>query len=366
MNNLTFFILLIFFLPALTHTSSVPFIPSSSPLFTYQGRFLQGANSTMLFDWSASSVQFLIANTSSFSLVFGDTSPSNWYTLILDDRPFAQTPSPASLRYSWEISGLLPSRAYRATFFKRTEAANNRQPSVFYGLSVPHSAVLRPLPDPPLSGRKLLFFGDSLTAGYGVLGNASSDCSQAESALEDNWYDYSSLLARIFSAEYQVVAISGRGVVRNYGDPSTQSSCPNCPMPHYFNKTCLTSDLGVPYDFPAFVPHAIVCNLGTNDFSTLPHPTAQEFIQGYLGLLQSFRKAYPAAVIFLACGPEIDQPCCGYVQSVAAGFPGTVYIDLQDILSEEDQACGHPNVHGQQLMAYHSAPIIAHIMHWDH
>ena len=135
-------------------------------------------------------------------------------------------------------------------------------------------------------------------------------------------------------------------------------------MPFYFNRTLATSDMGIPYDFAQFVPDAIVCNLGTNDFSTQPNPSKKQFEEGYLGLINQFRSTYPSSIIFLVCGPLIGNPCCSNVESVAQSVAGAVYIDMQDILSADQIACGHPNVSGQQLMADVVAPYIATVMNW--
>lgn len=135
-------------------------------------------------------------------------------------------------------------------------------------------------------------------------------------------------------------------------------------MPYYFNKTIATSeDAGVPYAFSEFVPDAIVCNLGTNDYSTEPAPSQQQFTQGYLALIAQFRAAYPQSVIFLVCGPILGQPC-SYVQQVVQATSNAVYIDMQGLLTDEVTCCGHPNAAAQAIMAKTAAPIIANRMDW--
>lgn len=166
------------------------------------------------------------------------------------------------------------------------------------------------------------------------------------------------------TADYQVVAWSGKGVVRNFGDPNTTSSCPeNCPMPAFFNRT-LAWDSKLIYDFSLFVPSAIVTNLGTNDFSTTPNPSNAEFVSGYLQLIDQYRAAYGDKVpIFLMCGPLIGNPCCEYVQQVVKLATNTFYIPVPP-LEPIDIACGHPSKRGHEVMFSDAYSVIASVMNW--
>jgi lysophospholipase L1-like esterase len=337
---------------------------ANNPNFYFQGRFLPDSDSqTVAFDWSSSSVSFGIANTSSVALLLSDPG-QNWFKIFVDGNHLLDFPSG-----DYSQSGLVipfpwsPTQQYQVLLFKRTEAFDSSDATVFYGIQADTGAVLH-LPA-AMPRRRLLFFGDSLTAGYAVLGNASSDCSQSMTTLEDSYYDYSNDVALNLGAALQVVAISGHGVVRNYGDPSPTSSCPNCPMPFYFNRTIATSTAGIPYAYANFVPDAIVSNLGTNDFSTPPNPSQEEFVNGYLALVAQFRAAYPLAPLFLVCGPAIADPCCTYVQEVVQKTPNAFYISMVNLLPDPSLwSCGHPTVKGQQIMAAVAAPFIAQTLGW--
>ena len=120
------------------------------------------------------------------------------------------------------------------------------------------------------------------------------------------------------------------------------------------------------YPFEEFKPNAVICNLGTNDYSTEPSPPQHVFEQGYRGLIKQIREAYGESVpLFLVCGPMITGECCTYVQNIVNMEPNTYYINLQNILETQEIGCdGHPNVQGHQKMAYLSLPIIQNVLGW--
>jgi len=74
--------------------------------------------------------------------------------------------------------------------------------------------------------------------------------------------------------EYHVIAWSGTGVVRNYGEPTQRSKDT---MLDYYMGT-LASSATYKWDFTKFVPDLVTINLGTNDYSTKPWPETTEYV----------------------------------------------------------------------------------------
>ena len=143
--------------------------------------------------------------------------------------------------------------------------------------------------------RLIEFIGDSLTVGY----MASKDGKSAtawSTTTEDVTKTYCPQIAQAFDAEYQVVAISGRGVVRNNGGDA------NVLFPDIYRELDTYNNPGVAYDF-AQQPDVIVINLGTNDESDankdLP---AEEFRQGLYNFLKEVRQYNPEAQILYTYG----------------------------------------------------------------
>jgi len=141
----------------------------------------------------------------------------------------------------------------------RLDAVSENQSGkiIFGGFALP--ATGKALKVPPRR-HQIEFIGDSHTVGYGNT-SETRDCTQELVwATTDNLQAYGPKVAAHFDADYQVNAISGRGIVRNYGgfiaDP--------LPVAYPF----VTFDHSTPYANAKWKPEIIVIALGTNDFST--------------------------------------------------------------------------------------------------
>jgi lysophospholipase L1-like esterase len=132
--------------------------------------------------------------------------------------------------------------------------------------------------------RQIEFIGDSHTVGYA---NTTSvrDCSdEAVWETTDTGAGIAGVLARRYDADYQVNAISGRGVVRNYGGMARDT------LPQAYPFTLF--DKQVWYADAAWRPQVIVVALGTNDFST--ELTSDERWKSREALTNDYEIAYAA------------------------------------------------------------------------
>lgn len=143
--------------------------------------------------------------------------------------------------------------------------------------------------------RLIEFIGDSLTVGY-VAAKDGKTASAWSTTTEDVTKTYCPQIAQTFDAEYQVAAISGRGVVRNNGGDG------NVVFPDIYRELDLFNNPGVSYDFEK-QPDVIVINLGTNDESDankeLP---AAEFRRGLYNFLKEVRQYHPDTQILYTYG----------------------------------------------------------------
>jgi len=129
---------------------------------------------------------------------------------------------------------------------------------------------------------------------------------------------YEGLVSRHNNWQYSVVAWSGRGMVRNYGDKNITSAQP---LPYYYpfsvatqgtvcfpntgGQSSLQSEIlnscsGTLWNFTSWVPDIVFINLGTNDYSTQPQPPRDVFVSG------PFLAFTPA----LAFPSSSNPPCC--------------------------------------------------------
>lgn len=151
----------------------------------------------------------------------------------------------------------------------------------FVGL-VPTGGALVPT---PARDRRLLVIGDSLTAGYGIEG---ADPCDFAGATETSYDAYAAVAARALGADVHVIAYSGKGVLQNYGGDTSE------PMPELWSRT-ITNDPASVWDHAAYTPHAVVVNLGTNDFSAPLDEGA--FVDAYAAFLGAIRAVHPDAPI---------------------------------------------------------------------
>ena len=143
------------------------------------------------------------------------------------------------------------------------------------------------------SGPRILFIGDSITAGFGTIGpDETCPYSIETSSARDA---YALMVADELGAEAHLVAISGRGAVYNWADN---------PEPHMLGHFDLAlPDTLEPWDHSRWTPDAVVVALGTNDFSTIDPGTA--FAGNYATLLNRIATEYPDAEVFAMTGPML-------------------------------------------------------------
>jgi len=324
--------------------------------------FLTSDGTGVQFDWSGVTFTYTFTGTS-ISMQLVDNG--NYYSVRIDGT-VQPTPVHADNRANQTYSlatGLDSTKSHTITVLKRTEPFNGPI-AVFKGFSV-NNGPLVVKPNPPKTGRRLEFWGDSITCGYGDLGT-SYDC-HFSADTEDETVAYGPVTGRSLNADVSVVAWSGKGVVRNYGD--TNPTSPD-PMPIYLPSNT-GNNLNNKYNW-SWIPSAVVINLGTNDYSTNPTPSYAQFSGGYVNMTNLVRTNYGKTVpIFTVCGPLIGDPCCANIKNITAtlnsqGDPNVHYVDMQNILSfPADYGCDyHPAVSGQQKMANVLIPVLKSVLGW--
>ncbi len=155
---------------------------------------------------------------------------------------------------AYEMEGLGKGR-HEIDIFVATESQD--APNTFGGFAIP--AREKALTVPPRR-RQIEFIGDSHTVGYGDL-STRHECPDGQVwSKTDDTAAFGPLTARHYDADYQINAISGRGIVRNY------NGFPADTLPEAYPY--ILFDKKQTYDDAAWKPQVLVIALGTNDFST--------------------------------------------------------------------------------------------------
>ncbi|KAM9969404.1 hypothetical protein ACTFIR_001239 [Dictyostelium discoideum] len=326
----------------------------------YSGRFdtTQSADNYYGFSWSGCQISLSITGTTTIKPIL-DSVGDNWFDVIVNNAILTPFNVSSVAHQEYDIIGstnLDPTQTYSIVLSKRTEASFGEVR--FYGFSVDSTGKTVPQQKPT---RKIEFIGDSITCGYGDLGTAPCNF---EAITEDNYDTYASITARELECEMFLEAWSGRGVVRNYGSPTPTSTSGTVPDLYPYT---IPTDPSIEWDFDQYIPDAVVINLGTNDYSTQPVPSQEQFQNGYIEFIKTIKSNYAQAEpeIFLICGPMIGNPCCEYVANVST-LVGATFIDAQNILTEPtDFGCnGHPSINGHMKLGAVISPIIQKVMAW--
>ena len=181
-----------------------------------------------------------------------------------------------------------------------------------------------PLAAPRAAARRIEFVGDSHTVGYGNT-STSRDCTEAQVwETTDTSQGIAGRLAKRYGADTRVNAISGRGIVRNYGG----FAAPTVPQAYPY----ALFDGTTPADDANWHPQVIVIALGTNDFSTALKPDERwadraalhtDYEARYVAFVQGLRRRDPGAFFVLWATDLADGEIVREVQQVATKLRGT-------------------------------------------
>lgn len=235
----------------------------------------------------------------------------------------------------------------------------NFGPLTFLGLRLDESATLGPPPAAP--ARRLEFIGDSLSNAYGVEG-PGKQCA-ALRFYENACLSWARLCAEALGAEAQVLAYSGYGLVRNYGAAAERSEDP---LPRYYPRTVLAEPDGL-WPREAFKPDLSVVFLGTNDYSTAPHPSDEAFENAYRVFLDEIRRDRAGLKILLAYVDDGSR-LAARVQAVAKSqqMVGR-WVELLPLsrVREEEFGCDwHPKMEAQRRWAREAEIKIRNVLGW--
>ena len=198
--------------------------------------------------WPATGITFSFTGTSA-SVPITDISGTNAIAVIVD----GVTTSIDNVDGTSISTGTLTKGVHTVEIRKKSEA-------LFGSISIG---------DPTTSGtfcaatqptKRIEIIGDSISVGYGVTG--TYPCVNT-AALEDATLTYGALTAQNLSADYSIVAWSGKGILRNYVTASGDDGQPVVPELWTRYEADGADDS---YDFSSAPVDIVVVNLGTNDF----------------------------------------------------------------------------------------------------
>jgi lysophospholipase L1-like esterase len=320
------------------------------------GRFVDETGGGKRAAWSGAFVEARFTGTK-ITLRLKD-SGANRFAVTLDGKTTRLTPQ-ANVESYVLGDGLGPGE-HVVQVMKDTEATVSE--TVILGLDVTGGALL-PIAVPP---RRIEVIGDSISAGYGVLG-LGPNCNF--SADTESFHEtYAAVLGRKYGADVMGIAWSGIGLYRNYGGATTNT------MPTRYPRA-LPASTASTWSFASYVPDVVLLNLGTNDF-TGGSPPQQAFETAYETFVGTIRKNYPKAfVLAITGGPMLTGTDSTneqtWVKNVITKLKtagdtrlGTIVLPVQTG-SHGGIGCDyHPSVGEQAFMADEIAKVLGPALGW--
>jgi len=195
--------------------------------------------------------------------------------------------------------------------------------------------------------RSIEFIGDSAVVGYGIR-SPKRECGEEEVfSFTDTQITYAALTAKAFNADYQINALSGFGIVRNYNGAFAGNTFLSF-YPYTLN------DKGALYQ-SNWSPNIIVIGLGGNDFATPLNPDEKwktrealqdYYVENYKNFVLNLRKKHPEAHFILlsyaVAGDELETQVARVIKELKQKGMGD--IGLVTINPVELAACHwHPS-----------------------
>jgi lysophospholipase L1-like esterase len=263
-------------------------IAPSDRAFSYDGLIDASDPDAPVLIWEATRVAIDFQGTS-LALRFGRKLGEVFLDVQVDSQSLVLRVKPGELtKIAWP--GSLAPGGHHLTLYKRSEASAGTV--VFLGVEVDADAsVWRPAQGG--SGLKMLFFGDSITAGACNEDGAADQWENRRT--HDAALSYAALTANAFSADYRNISVSGIGISTGYYDVTFPEIWDRL----YPRKNAPMADLA------SWRPDIIFFNFGENDSSfTHVHgqPFPSTFAERYLRLVADVRQAYPRAELVLLRG----------------------------------------------------------------
>ncbi|MBD3344070.1 MAG: hypothetical protein GF401_03305 [Chitinivibrionales bacterium] len=301
-------------------------ISADNPAFHYAGRVDDTDPSNVHLSWPATRIEIQFSG-SELEILLSEQSDVNKYNILIDGQVI-ETITTQSGTDRHQISGSLSSGNHSLTIFKITESAESH--STFSGIVIADGASVAAVQKNP--SRKIEFIGDSHTAGFALGGDWG---------LDDASKSYAVPASEDLNAEYRLIAISGMGIVRNYGEDGATS---DATIPDYFMRTSVNEPFPQ-WDFSEWKPDIVVVNAGVNDFAEINDPGAtvasdQNFTDGYRDFLTTIRTAYPGVQLVLVS--PYDR--CG---------SGTHAKEVIDAVYDAEVNSGFTDVHSFTYPNYH-------------
>ncbi|MEL7128484.1 MAG: GDSL-type esterase/lipase family protein [Pseudomonadota bacterium] len=251
--------------------------PSEETLFRTIGILESTPAKGVALTWPGSAVETVFTGEQ-LSVTISD-SGVNALDVTIDNRTSAIQLQ--SGRYTYPLIDAEPG-TYNVRIALRTERADT--PTIVSQFNPGDGSLMVPATRP----LQMLVIGDDITTGYGIEGE-DQYCKYSKATQNAN-LSFAAIAGDILDADVTMVARSGRGLIRNWGDDSART------MRDLYTDIMRSDATRLPPTMDAVIVH-----LGTMDFAdNLP---GTDFDMAYVSFLETLRADFPKAEIIAGWGP---------------------------------------------------------------
>jgi lysophospholipase L1-like esterase len=265
-------------------SSSTTLVSPADSKINYYGRVDFSTPATPRYGWSGVIIE---ANFTGTTIGMKIEHPDAYYIIEIDGK--LDTVVNIKTAGEYIFSKKLTENNHAVRIKLRSE--DHYTVGTFQGLLLADGQHLNDPPSKPL--RKIEFIGDSFTAGYGIE-SPGVQCTQDEVKKYTNVFKgFTTNVTEAFHAQNVILGWSGAGMVRNYGYDKKRS---DDPFPFYYDRLYGNANDQKKWNFSQWVPDLVVICLGTNDYSTTPHPDDSMYLGDYHKLINRILTNYSSDV----------------------------------------------------------------------
>jgi len=261
-------------------------IKADHPNFQYTGRIDFSIPSQPTLFWPGT---YIRANFEGplLILLLDDKSGQTFYDVFIDeDYEHPHQIHCLAGSKSYVISASLKDTVHSLLIFRRTEASTGS--TKFLGIQISDWKNFLPPSERPK--HKILFYGDSITCGYGD--EAPDNGGDDNLSQENNFLAYGAVAARLLGADYQCIAKSGIGIMISWF---------NYVMKDYYYRLNPDS-ASSQWDFNQYTPDVVCINLFQNDSWLLSTHDSTQIAMAYVNFIREIRSKHPNAFIVCSLG----------------------------------------------------------------
>lgn len=336
-------------------------VAANDPHLQYTGRIDTSDCLAPVLTWPGTQIVCRFVGTA-VSVVLHDQWGKNYFNAILDgDIHHPVVIACKEGEHVYTIANDLSEGEHTLVLYKRTEGEEGGV--IFSGILLKANAEL--LTPPPRPTRRIEFYGDSITSGYGI--EALEGAAEDLPCDKNNFLSYAAICARDVQAEAHMIAQSGIGIMTSWVDFI---------MPAFYQQVNAVGENQSRWDFSQWTPDVVVINLFQNDYGLIdqelrivPAPNDDVCINKYKDFIEALIRHYPEAYFICSLGGmaavKEGSRWPGYIARAVECLRGAnPKLNIDTLFFNYIGQEGHPRVHHNQINAKILTDFVKEKMQW--